>query len=68
MKEKDEKEDVFVVVDPSEKEKLPEKVAEALDNITEEVKNQKYLTEEEYEVKIVLVEDEGEIDKVKEII
>ena len=68
MKEKDEKEDVFVVVDPSEKEKLPEKVAEALDNITEEVKNQKHLTDEEYEVKTVLVEDEGEIDKVKEII
>ena len=68
MKEKDEKEDVFVVVDSSEKEKLPEKVAEALDNITEEVKNQKHLTDEEYEVKTVLVEDEGEIDKVKEII
>ena len=69
-KEKEQKnkdEDVYVVVTKEEKEQLPEKVADAIDNIVEEVKEKNNFNDKDYEVE-VLLEDEGETSKVKEII
>ena len=66
-KQKNEDEDVYVVVTKEEKEKLPKKVSKAIDNIVDEVKEKNNLNDKDYDVE-VLLEDEGEICKVKEII